>query len=168
MAISISHALTPACYKTPTHPDTLHVERDAVRRDALVVRGLEHVVLALAIDEPAAERPDLILEFVSGEHLVRQAGEAQVEEIREAAVLQALWLRQAVPNPVQVRLERRGEVREWRRADVVADNEEKECTLVIASGLSCHVSEWERTGWGVVGLTRRICQRDRGSLRKRS
>jgi hypothetical protein len=105
-------------------PDALHVERDAVGRDPLVVRGLEHEARVRLVDEALAQVRDAALERVRGEDLVRQAREREVEEVFQLAVLEARRLGQPVPDLHEVRLERRGEVLQRRRADVVADHEQ--------------------------------------------
>lgn len=114
-----------------TDPDRAHVLAHSVRWDPLVVLLEEHVVLVLAIDESASERLDIALKLLGLEELVREGHEREVEEGCDLRVLEAGRLGEAVPETVEVREERRAEVREGSRANVVADHEEEQRLVLL-------------------------------------
>ena len=105
-----------------THPDALHVEGDAVCRDALVVRGLEDVVFFRLVNKPPSHRLDLLLEFIRRQNFMRQRGEREVKVVRELDILQLRGFRQAFPDTLQVGGQRSLQIGQRRRADVVADD----------------------------------------------
>lgn len=121
-----------AACRQGTHPDALHVERDAVRGDALVVRGLEDVVFPALVDKALPELLHLRLELVCGEDLVRQGGEGQVEVVRELAIFELRGLGEALPDLLHVSGEGCLEVGEGSGADVVSDDEEQKCARVAS------------------------------------
>ena len=64
-----------------TDPNAIQVEPDTIRRDPLVVSGLEDEIVPLAIGKPLSQVDHGLLELSRHEHLVRQGGEREVEVV---------------------------------------------------------------------------------------
>lgn len=113
-----------------TYPDRAHVLRDSVRRNSLVVLGEEDEAGVLRVDEALAKLLDLGLEKLRLQKLVWEGDEGEVEEGGDDASLEAFWLRETIPEAVEVGFERCLKVRKGSGANVVANDEEEE-SLVL-------------------------------------
>jgi hypothetical protein len=109
-----------------TYPDVLHVERDAICGNALVVRGFEEVIRIALVREAFPQALDFGLELLGNQDLVRQGGEREVKVVREFAFLQVIWLAEGVPYSVEIGNESCLEVGQGRLADVVSNDEKEE------------------------------------------
>ena len=124
-----------------------------------MIRRLEHVVFAVAIDEALAKIYHLSIELLWDEDLVRQAGKRKIKVIGEFAILQFFRLRKALPDALKVRRERVLKVDKRRSADVVADNEQKKCPLILADN-EAWVSKGEKSEGHERTSPPSACQRD--------
>lgn len=136
-----------------TNPDPLHVEGDSIRRDPLVVSGLEDEVVPSSVDEAFPEVLDGVLELFGHEHLVRESGESKVEVVGELSVLESVglvrgktkrsqsqrssgeekaltYLCKRVPDLLHVLGERRLKVAHGGGSDVVSNDEHEESLLL--------------------------------------
>ncbi|KAI3480178.1 hypothetical protein L1887_57778 [Cichorium endivia] len=116
-------------------PDGLEVVRKAVGGDALVVLGLEDKVGVLVVDKAGAQRVDGLVELDGLEHLVRERGEHEVEEVGDLRRLEAFWLCEREPDLGEIGHDGGREILERCDADVVADDEEQQRLVLCASGL---------------------------------
>jgi hypothetical protein len=114
------------------YPNALHVVRNTICGNALVVRGFEDVVVRAFLGEAPAQVNDFRLKLVRNKDLMREPGERKVEIIFELAVLELFRLGEALPNLMYILGKCRLEVVKRSRADVVADNEEQKCPLAVA------------------------------------
>ena len=58
-----------------TYPDTLHVEGNAIGRNALMVSGFENIVIPTLINEAATQSVDVGLKRVGCKKFVGESGE---------------------------------------------------------------------------------------------
>ena len=70
-----------------TYPNILHVERDAICGNALVVRRFEEVIRIALLREAFPQALHFGLELLGNQDLVRQGGKRQVKVVREFAFL---------------------------------------------------------------------------------
>lgn len=85
------------------------------------------------LDEPFPEVLDTLVEFLGLEQLVRQRDKVEVEKRLDRRLFEAVGFREAVPQAVQVGGQRVAKVRERGRADMVADDEQKERLVLRAA-----------------------------------
>jgi hypothetical protein len=109
-----------------TYPNVLHVERDTVCRNTLVVRGFEEVIRVALVGEALPQTQHRRLELLWNQDLVREGGEGEVEVVRELSVLQVVRLAEGIPYSVEIGHERRLKVSQGRLADVVSNDEKEE------------------------------------------
>ena len=109
----------------PTYPNSLHVERNTVCRDPLMIQRREDVVFPRFVVETPAELFRVALELVSGKDLVGERGKGQVKVVGQLFVLELWGLRQRFPDLLHVCRQGCLKVRERCGSDVVADDEEQ-------------------------------------------
>ena len=124
-----------------------------------MVSGLEDIVIAGLVHKTLPQFMDVGFELLWDEDLVRQAGERKIKVIGEFAILQFFRLRKALPDALKVRRERVLKVDKRRSADVVADNEQKKCPLILADN-EAWVSKGEKSEGHERTSPPSACQRD--------
>lgn len=77
----LSKSMRREGFRWSTHPYVLHVERNAVRRNTLMVRRFENIVFVGLINETFSKFSDFILKLVGREDLVRKSNEAEVKVV---------------------------------------------------------------------------------------
>lgn len=116
-------------------PDTLHVKRDTISGNALVVDWLEEVIWAALVYETCSQLLNLIFELVRRQDFVGQGCECQVKVVGEFAILEFIGFAEPLPDTCQISSKGCFEVRKRGNPDVVSNDEEKKSTTSCPVGL---------------------------------
>ena len=112
------------------YPIALHIIRDTVRGHALVINLLEKITSLILVHESRPKLSNVRFKLFRLEDLMRKGGEGQVEEIRQLTVLEFRRFIQTFPYPLKICRESGLQVCQGCRTNVIANDEEKECTTV--------------------------------------